>query len=226
MTDDDVEAVGALYERHPVRVARTTEETRALLDCPAMTRLVRERDGEVVAYTCMGRGKDLADAIHEWGGDAGDVLALVRANLEQRFRAPTPEDALATSVAPDDDLRFLFLMAPPSEVELCARLEELGAPSGESMLGLAKILDREAVAACVDRILGPEGTIEVVTGESTSGYSVRGPEGEALVDYEGMLAILLGVSAVRPDVAYFFAQLGLDDVAMPLDAFAWGLDSI
>ncbi len=227
MTDADIDAVHALYTQHSVRLARTPDETRALLACPQMTRFVRERDGEVVAYSCMGRGKDLADAIHEWGGaGVDDVLALLRANLEHRFSTETAEDALAKSIAPDDDLRFLFFMAPPAARELCERLEDLGAPSSESMLGLAKILDRDVVAKCVDGLLGPRGTVEALDGATARGYSVRGPKGEALVDDEGMLAILLGVDAVSGDVASFFGELGLNDVALPLPVFAWGLDSI
>src|SRR2546422_286103 len=60
----DVPAVHALYRRHTTRVERSAAETAALLDCPRMSCLVRQRAGQVVAYACMGRGRDLADVIH------------------------------------------------------------------------------------------------------------------------------------------------------------------
>ena len=226
MTSADFESVHDLYTRHGVRVSRSIDETRALLECPNMTSLVYERDGEVIAYTCMGRGKDLCDAIHEWSGEVDDVLGLIRANLVRRFATEQPEDRLAKLAAPDADLRYLFLMAPPSASKLCGRLEDLGAPSSQSMLGLGKILDRHATAACLNGILGPKGSIEVQDGEGERGFLLRGPKAEASVDDEGVLALLVGVVDVQDDVTAFLAKLGLDGVSLPIEPFAWGLDSI
>jgi hypothetical protein len=80
-----------LHARHPERVVRTSAETRALLGVPGMLTLVRERRGapshppQPVAHACLGRGRDLADVVHDWSGEPEDVLALLRAHLERRF---------------------------------------------------------------------------------------------------------------------------------------------
>jgi hypothetical protein len=46
-----------------------------------MTTLVREQDGVVVAYACSGKGADLQDHWHEFGGSDENVAALVQAAM-------------------------------------------------------------------------------------------------------------------------------------------------
>lgn len=216
MQPDDAADVHALYAANAERVERSADETAALLDCPEMHKLVIERDGAVVAYACLGRGGDLAGTIHEWGGADADVLALVRAITD----ALLPEDA----VLQGDEA--LFLIAPPSATTLIAELRSRGALVHESMLGLGKILDRAEAARVLDQLVGPEGSVEIVDSETREHFRLRGPEREVLLDDEGALALLLGVAEVGEDVAHFLEQVGLAGAPLPIDAFAWGLDSI
>jgi GNAT superfamily N-acetyltransferase len=211
LTAADALAIHGLYERHVARVERTTDETAALMACPDMVTLGLERDGEVVAYACRGRGRDLPDFIHEWGGDSEDVLALIRAHLEQRF----PKEP-----------GHLFLMAPTSASDLCYRLVTAGAKSQRGMLGLGKILDREAAVALLDERLGDAGKAELVEREDGCHFQIRGPEAGGHVDDDGVLAVLLGVTDVRDQVRSFLTEFGLQDAPLPIEPFAWGLDSI
>ncbi len=212
MRPEDARAIHALYAVHPERVERSAKETAALLACPGMSTLVREHAGEVVAYACLGRGADLADAIHEWGGREEDVLALLRAHLEARRVA---------GASPG-----IFFMTPPSARGLCQRLTALGAISRLGMLGLGKILDREAAFALLRERIGPRGTVALDRSVAGRPFHFRGPRAEATLDDEGCLALLFGVEGVRADVAGFLANLGLEEARLPLDLFAWGLDSI
>lgn len=207
----DATAIHALYERHAVRVERTAAETTALLACPDMLTLVLEQDGDVVAYACRGRGRDMADIIHEWSGESASVLALIRAHLEERF----PREA-----------GHLYLMAPPSASDLGYRLIAAGAKAQRGMLGLGKILDREAAVRLLDARLGGAGRAEVVEREDGCNFQIRGPQAGGHLDDEGALALLLGVSDVREQVASFLAEFGLQDARLPVEPFAWGLDSI
>ncbi|MCA9002319.1 MAG: GNAT family N-acetyltransferase, partial [Planctomycetes bacterium] len=59
MLTRDHDAVHGLYVSHSHRADRNLAETSTLLHGPEIAGLVREVDGEVVAYTLMGRGKDL-----------------------------------------------------------------------------------------------------------------------------------------------------------------------
>ncbi len=218
MRAQDAPAIQRLYERHRERAARTVEETSALLGAPAMTTLVRERPrgagepAELVAYACLGRGRDLADAIHEWAGDSEDVLALVRAQLERRF--------------PSGEQGALFLIAPPSASDLAYRLLRIGALSKRGILGLGRILDRARAAQLLGARLGAEGSATLVEGAEGPRFRIHGPRSEGQLDDDGALALLLGASDVRGEVARFLARFGLEHARLPLELFAWGLDSI
>ena len=212
LADGDAPAVHRLYARHPVRLARSESETAALLACPGMQTLVLERDGNIVAYACRGRGGDLANTIHEWGGDAESVLALVRAHLESLFTG-------------DEDCG-VFLMAPTSAEELRGRLVALGADYKRGILGLGKILNRPIVIDVLRARIEPTGTVDLV--ETTDGpmFHLVGPGKEGYLDDDGVLALLFPAFEVHADVLAFLAEFGLHDARLPLEPFVWGLDSI
>lgn len=203
-----------LYEQHPVRVERTLAETRALLAVPGMRTLVRERASspahppQVVAYACLGRGHDLADTIHEWGGSSEDVLAVLRGHLERRF--------------PTGGAGALFLMTPGSAADLGYRLVKLGAPSQRGFLGLSKLLDGATAAALLADVLGPTATAHW----NGRGLTLRGPRGEAELPLDSVQALLLGGAEVCDEVRAFLTRLGFERPALPLEPFAFGLDSI
>ena len=69
----DIQQVHSLYARHPERVERTAQETASLIFSPGMEVLVRENAGQVVGYSCLGRGDDMRGVIHEWGGRPEDL---------------------------------------------------------------------------------------------------------------------------------------------------------
>jgi predicted N-acetyltransferase YhbS len=211
---EDVPALARLHAAHPARILRTPAEFAALLSVPGMTVLVRERallphqPPVPVAYACLGRGRDLADAIHEWAGASEDVLALVRAHLERRFPGREPG--------------ALFLMAPTSAGELGYRLLRAGAVSKRGILGLGKLLDRERTAAFLRERLGTQATVDV-QGEK---LELRGPRERAELDDDALLALILGAHDVRDEARRLLARLGLEKARLPLEPFAWGLDSI
>jgi len=207
-TAEDVASIHGLYEQHTLRVDRTEKETRALLGCPGMRTLVLEREDAVVAYACLGRGRDLADAIHEWGGEASNVLALVRAHSEERRAQGNHEG--------------LFLMAPPAGGDLTYRLAISGAISRRGVLGLGKILNREGAARLMADRLGPGGHVEV----REDGYYLTGPDDEGLLDEDALIAILFSCPEAQNAVTELLKRFGLEQAELPLHPFAWGLDSI
>jgi len=210
----DAEFVQRLYLRHPVRVERTLDETRALLGVPGMLTLVRERaanpaqPAQPVAYACLGRGRDLADVVHEWGGAPEDVLALLRAHLERRF--------------PAGRSGALFLMAPPSAGELGYRLLELGCASQRGILGLGKLLDVERCCELADALLAPEARAT----RAGDGVALRGPRAGVELDLDAFQGLLFGGPGVHAEARALLERLGLERAALPLEPFAFGLDSI
>lgn len=214
---EDAAAVHALYEAHPARAERTQAETTALIDCPRMDALVRTRGGEVVAYALRGRGRDLAEVVHEWGGETDDVLALLRAHLERRYESEDPG--------------ALILMAPPTATTLIAALDGLGCSRSTGILGLGKLLDREVAAAALEARFGALGTARVAVveddqGRAQTGLHVAGPSGECFLDDEAALALLVCPDSVRSSATDLLSKLGLPEAELPLQPFLWGLDSI
>ena len=119
----DEERVHELYTWHGARVERTALETRRLLACPEMRVLVAKRGHEVEAYTCFGRGADLAGVVHEWGGSPEGVLACLSVLLER-------SDSL-------------FVMAPGEAGPMGELLDSCGAIRAAGRLGMTKPLGRE-----------------------------------------------------------------------------------
>lgn len=207
----DIEVVHALYERHERRVARKLGETRALMACPGMVTLVCDLGGEVSAYACLGRGHDLHDVVHEWGGQTDDVLRLIRAHLEKRMEAGSEAE--------------IYVMAPGAHGELQGRLALAGVPSSIGVLGMARVIDAEGLAQVCAQALGPRGLVRVKPAEKES-IEFIGPAGRVLVPNEDLLDLALAARGERGVARTLAKNLGIDDRGLPLLPFVWGLDSI
>jgi len=212
-TQADCAAIHALYSRHIERVDRSLAETRALLGVPGMQTLVHERDGAVVAYACLGRGRDLADVIHECGGTADDALPLVRAHLEAR-------------VARGDD-KPLFVMAAPSSSSIVERLQALGARSAVGVVAIGKIIDFDACAALAAASFEPAGRVSASRHPAREdAVLLRGPAGSCSLASEDLLELLFAARADTTLAEACAQTLGVERGRLPLTPFVWGLDSI
>ncbi|MEY2784724.1 MAG: hypothetical protein RL277_928 [Planctomycetota bacterium] len=141
----DVPSVHELYCRHTSRVERSEEETRALLACPGMEVLVCE-DGEgIQAYACLGRGGDMENVVHEWGGQSKAVGMILRRLIELRHTCGIEDD--------------LFVMMPSSADSLIRLLFDAGATLSKGVLGMAKVLDEEAARSALAVSLGCQKSI-------------------------------------------------------------------
>lgn len=136
----DVPSVHELYSEHTSRVERSEEETRALLACPGMEVLVCEDEQGVQAYACLGRGGDMENVVHEWGGEPRAVAMILRRLLELRHTCGIEED--------------LYVMLPSSADALIRLLFDAGATLSKGVLGMAKILNEEVAQAALGRSLG------------------------------------------------------------------------
>ncbi|MCB9916272.1 MAG: GNAT family N-acetyltransferase [Planctomycetes bacterium] len=200
----DLTRLHELYAGHTTRVERSAAESVALYTVPGMRVVVRERDGEVDAYACLGRGGDLHGVVHEWAGDAEGVLACVRALLEPRDEP-------------------LFLMAPVTASELSARLDALGAPSALGVLGMGKPLDG---ARLVDELCAAADVPLVWTACGGERWRLEGPAGASELDIDQLVACVLAPRAERHRLDELEAALGVRFGALPRTPFVWGLDSI
>lgn len=106
----DHAALHTLHTQKPWRVERSARTMSGLLTTPGMETLVRERDGEITAYACCGKGADLQGHWHEVGGSDAEVAALLPAAMHLAGQTEA------------------FLLLPPYRPDLPERL-------GRSVLG-------------------------------------------------------------------------------------------
>jgi len=207
---DDAEAIHNHYNQHPTRLERSREETAALLECPGMTTLVHEPDGQLLGYACMGRGEDLAGTVHEWGGDLNSVFGLLRMHAESRNTTePT------------------FLIAPRNETELAQRLTLMGSPPVTGLLGLAKIVNREAAAKLLNELVGDTATVTFhPEGSETEQVHIEAPGGAEFLNDDTLLVLLFSGKGERAETEAFGDHFGVNVDRLPLETFVWGLDSI
>ncbi len=212
LAPDDMAAVHRLYSRHAARVDRSPQETAALLLCPGMQTLVAQRERDVVAYACLGRGADFANTVHEWGGAVDDVIALA-AEHARRAQREGYDAAIA-------------LIAPPSETLLRERLTALGAEVKEGVLAMAKVLDNEALGEMFDRFGGNLRAERDSNSQLGTRVVVRGPRAARALTDEAALEVLFAPRGNRGAVSELEHSLGGSAPQLPLTPFLWGLDSI
>lgn len=84
-----------LYERHKLRVVRSPEQWEAYSRIPNSVWYVARSGDAITAYAVMGKGIDLGNAVHEWGGESLGVLCLLRHIIQStsgRVMLMGPED--------------------------------------------------------------------------------------------------------------------------------------
>jgi len=211
-TEADSRGIYALYQRHASRVVRTVEEAVALLACPGMRTLVLERDGELAAYACKGRGADFGRTIHEWGGKSDDVLALVRAHAAEETATESEN---------------VFLLAPTCDKDLADAMRDFELSASAGILGLGKLLDKRKAAEILDAQTPAQLRIDVEeSGGASPRVTARGPSGEKHLDEEMLLDLLFPSRDNRAELVVTAQACGVDLRMLPIPIFAWGLDSI
>jgi len=209
---EDDGQIHELYERHPERVQRSPSETLALLSCPDMEVLVVERWGRIAGYTCMGRGADLRNVVHEWAGDAQALSMLLREHFARRKSRGIEED--------------LFLIAPPSAVDVAERLTNAGAQLSQGVVGMGKILRPLEAGALAAELLDRRGGVKCSGADAEGTVVFEGPKGQVSCTREALLELLFAPRAERAMALNIGGQLGVPAVELPLRPFLWGLDSI
>ena len=206
-TRDDYGAIHSLYSSHASRTLRIKEETETLLGIPNMQVYVCEHDGEVVGYACMGRGEDLGQVIHEWGGAPDAVLPIV-SQLWAKSRNQNDR---------------IFIMVPDTEADFRAYFKFVRAEGAQGVLAMAHLGCTKAMAETFNAAL-PVGVTAVATSDNT--VDITGPKGTLrLTDHE----ILLALCPPRGDrrvVDVIEQEVGASLPGLPVSPFVWGLDSI
>jgi GNAT superfamily N-acetyltransferase len=207
MEQRDLAAVHGLYCAHEARVDRRESDTEAMLTTPGLRALVREVDGEVTGYACVGRGEDLAHCVHEWGGSPEDVLPVIASHWT------------ITSAETDR----LFVMVPETEADFTAYFTFIRSLGAKGILAMARIGDLRAVAQAFDQLTPGGVTVEVV---GDSSLALTGPSGRIQLTGHEILLALCPPRGDRRVTSVVEAEIGVELPMLPIEPYAWGLDSI
>ena len=216
--EQDFAQIHGLYTRHPEHVERTSTETKAMLDSPGMEVLVQEKGDQIVAYTCLGRGDDMSNVVHEWAGVMDAVGSCIHAHMQRRALQGLP--------------RELYLIAPTSASDFHKYLSKLGAKSAPGVLGMGKLLDLERLVELYAWFLGPDGRVRVdqrpakLSPDGLPGLRIQGPNMALLLSADDAFRALLCPAGEQQELDYLKRALGLKLKGLPLTPFVWGLDSI
>lgn len=135
----DAPALLQLYLQHSMRLDRTIEELKLLLQIPKLRAFCGYRNSELVAYAVIGKGADFEATVHEWGGELEEVRKLILTIQKREF----PDKAL-TVIAPNSK-ENLDCFSPVAEARI------LG------VLGNIRLLNPKALTECYSKFLKSQG---------------------------------------------------------------------
>lgn len=203
------EALQRLYSQHTVGSMRSVEEIRKYLTIPGM-RVFTAWDSmnQLQAYAIEGKGVDLKNYIHEWGGGVSKLLPLLF-----HMRRTIGES--------------LTVIAPAHAQNLIQQLYGLGVTAHHGHLGMVKILNFKSMADKICRWCRAKG-FEEFSMENHADKFIIGYKKEKieLSSYSELVKLLFGPE--RP-AALLMAPPALKavlDEAFPMPMWIWGWDSV
>jgi hypothetical protein len=201
------EAIYRLYSQHTVGTARSPEDIRKFLNIPNTTTYSAwDATGQLVAYAIEGKGIDLTDYIHEWGGKVTPLLSLL------------------SHIRKDKNKPFT-LIAPKHSENLINELKKITSTFNEGYLGMIKIVCYDSFFAKIKRAARTFGISDLV-------LERRGPEfvfgiGKDLVFISEERALTQIIFGPTPDIDSF-SEGTKNTLAkiFPLPLWVWGWDSV
>lgn len=203
------EAIFRLYSSHTVNSVRTIEETRKFLSIP-QTKIYTawESNGQLAAYAIEGKGVDLGGYIHEWGGSATKLVALLSFIREQKQQPVT-------------------IICPRHAQNLIQQLEKLPVTINQGFLGMIKLVNFDQLSAKIKRAFRAEGVADIVLEKHPEHFVFGiGQDLYTIKNETDMVRLLFGpvdyraLNMFKPETVEKFEKI------LPLNLWIWGWDSI
>lgn len=119
----DPQSILRLYSQHAVGSIRNAADISRYLQIPKVQLYTAwDQNNQLQAYAVEGRGADLTNYIHEWGGSVSKLLALVSEIQKQKNDSIT-------------------IITPSHSANLIRKAKEKGALVNEGYLGMIKLLN-------------------------------------------------------------------------------------
>ncbi len=202
------EALQRLYSQHTVGSVRTAEEIKQYLKIPhTRTYTAWNGDHTLAAFAIEGKGADLQNYIHEWGGQIPDLISLMSYIRKEKKQAVT-------------------LITPAHAHNLNKQLEDKSIRF-EGYLGMIKIVDELSFFGKVKRAFRAEGISDFVLEKRGNGYLFGVGTDLLIVDREHDIVRLL-FGPVDYSVLGFQNENSIQKInkILPLPFWVWGWDSV
>ncbi|MFN7728773.1 MAG: GNAT family N-acetyltransferase [Bdellovibrio sp.] len=206
----DSAAILRLYAQHSVGTARNAEEVRKYLQIPkSIVHTAWDKKGTLVAYGVEGKGADLTDYVHEWGGSVQALIAMMSHLRRAKARPFT-------------------MILPNHSVNLLSQLQRLPVTINQGYLGMIKILKPDVFFTKIQKAARTLGisdlTLERGEGEFKNGFRVGfGGDVRTLPTERNLVRFVFGPSE---DLGFLPSAAQKSSRLFPLPLWFWGWDSI
>lgn len=202
------DALNRLYSQHSVGSVRTADEIRQYLKIPhTQVYTAWNADNTLAAFAIEGKGADLQNYIHEWGGQVPDILSLMSYIRKEKKQAVT-------------------LITPAHAHNLNKQLEDKSTRF-DGFLGMIKIVDELGLFGKIKRAFRAEGIADFVLEKRGNGYLFGIGSDQLIVDREHDIVRLL-FGPVDFSVLCFQDKASAQKISkiLPLPFWMWGWDSV
>lgn len=202
--NDFIQQSRVFLNSYPLGLSRTEEEHEQYLANGSCSVFSAWAGKELLAYMVVGKGKDLPNYIHEWGGDEAALLHLAAWLLERAGKT-------------------LFLLSPqfmPEEVPFLYVLDSLGMKMQAEYMALVRILDfprlRKLALSYVSHVGVKDGDFDLYQREGKYFVQWKGAVPMELTEAQ-MLGFLFGPAMpTHEELKALF----------PMRLWYWGMDSV
>ncbi len=215
----DWQAIAAMRSTRPCGLDFSGEDLTRLSAIPDTSTWIAKAGDTLAGFAMRGRGDDLTEVIHEWGGEPAAALHCCRALMRE----------LAAG-------REGFLLAPVSRTPLAWALRRAGARRIERPLVWARIAGEEALAADLSTWLDTSLTLTPTAPTTLEPlptrrrFDLQTDLGRSGFDQKTLLTCFLGdpagaaLDAERVRLRALLPAPTHERIPMPF--FVWGLESI
>jgi hypothetical protein len=201
------DAILRLYTQQTIGSVRTVEDIRKFLQIPNTNlHTAWDRTGQLAAYAVEGKGADLTNYVHEWGGQVPALMALL-SHIRQSAGKP------------------ITVITPKQSVNLGRALSQVASTNNQGFLGMIKILNAESLINKVKRHARTLGYADFIF-EKRDEQFVFGFAQEviAIADEKELVRVLFGPDFQWPHPTQAARQKL--DLLLPLPLWFWGWDSV
>ncbi len=208
-TQVSVDALMRLYAQHTVGSIRTAEDLKKNLTIPGSRLFTAWDENNILqAYAVEGKGVDLKNYIHEWGGGVSKLLPLFE-HIRQLLGGK------------------ITILAPAHATNLLNKMKEQNVFRHDGYLGMLKILHQDNLIAKVKRYARSKGFEDLVLEITDKGLKLGSKTSTMLLpNCRDWTRLYFGPFDTK-DVA------GLDAVTLnilaqifPIPMWIWGWDSV